>query len=652
MNTEELLSTLSWRKIRSEPEASVQRRFAELRREDVTRPAVFVGAGSCGLGAGAADILELAKRFIGENAVNADLIATGCLGLCSQEPLADFQIPGRMRLCFGRVTPERMTELCRRFLRGGTPSPAGALFQFPGGPNVPPWPGIPLFSEFPFFRGQTRRVLENCGIIDPGSLEEYLARDGYRAFAKALHTMTPSEVCAEVENSRLRGRGGGGFPTGSKWRSALNAPGDRKFVICNADEGDPGAFMCRNIIEGDPHRLIEGIAIAAYSCGASRAYIYIRDEYHFAAGRIAAAVQQAREAGLLGDNILDSGFDLGIVVRRGAGAFVCGEETALIGSLEGERPTPRARPPYPSEHGLFGMPTVIDNVETLANVPLLIRNGSGWFRSIGTPLSGGTKIFALSGKLLNNGLVEVPFGTPLRELLFGLGGGIAGGRKFKAVHVGGPSGGFLPESMLDVPADYETLRDAGAMIGSGGLIALDRDNCIVDAAASMLDFIQNESCGKCTPCREGTRRLASILKSLSRGRLSEKKGDALSRFRGVLEMERLATVMHDASLCGLGRTAANPVLSSLRWFRPEYEEHIFDRRCRAGVCRELIRYRIDSNRCIGCGLCLKICPAGAISGTKRSPHSIIPEKCTGCGECVKVCKFNSVETDTGGLDDV
>jgi len=487
-------------------------------------------------------------------------------------------------------------------------------------------------------------VLAHCGRIDPGSLEEYLARGGYAALAKALRGITPTELCDMVERSGLRGRGGGGFPSGRKWKIALTQPADQKYMVCNADEGDPGAFMDRAVIEGDPYRLLEGLALSAYAIGASKAYIYIRAEYPLAIARLQQAIAQARAFGLLGPNILDSGFSLEIALKQGAGAFVCGEETALLHSIEGRRGMPRPRPPYPASRGLFGKPTVINNVETLANIPDIVARGDEWFASVGTATSKGTKVFALSGKIANTGLVEVAMGTTLRQIVFDIGGGIPHGKAYKAVQIGGPSGGCIPDSKLDIQIDYESLKTVGAMMGSGGLVVMDEDTCMVDVAKFFMDFIQRESCGKCIPCREGTRRMLEILQSLTRSRRGEQEIEALERFRSVMNLEHLATVIRDTSLCGLGQSAPNPVLSTLRWFRDEYEEHVYDRRCPAKACTELLTYTIDPARCTGCAVCAKNCSSDAIVGVLKNAHHIIPERCIACGTCVEMCHFDAIVT--------
>ncbi|MBN2288879.1 MAG: NADH-quinone oxidoreductase subunit F, partial [Candidatus Glassbacteria bacterium] len=477
----------------------VLQRNAALRRDSLERPAIFVGTGTCGLGAGAGKTLEAVRSYLAGHGLEADLIEVGCIGLCVEEPLLEVQLPGRTRLVFRQVSERQVGRLLDEVFSGKI-NDKSVLAQHRN-PLLTSWEGVPFLDEHPFFAPQTRWVMANCGIIDPARVEEYIARGGYRAFSRAVRDLTREEVCDLVESSGLRGRGGGGFPTGTKWKYALKALSKEKYVICNADEGDPGAFMDRAVIEGDPHRLVEGLAIAAYAVGASRAYVYIRAEYPLAIRRLKEAISQAEAWGLAGENVLDSGFSLRIVIKQGAGAFVCGEETALINSIEGRRGMPRPRPPFPAVRGLFQKPTVINNVETLANLPGILLNGPGWFSSLGTATSKGTKVFALSGKVSRTGLVEVAMGTSLRRIVFDIGGGIPLGKSYKAVQIGGPSGGCIPEEHLDTVIDYESLKAVGAMMGSGGLVVMDEDNCMVDVAKFFMDFIQRESCGKCIPCR-------------------------------------------------------------------------------------------------------------------------------------------------------
>jgi len=609
----------------------------------VAKPVFFVGMGTCGLGAGAAKTLDALKRCLTDRGIDVDIVEVGCVGLCSAEPIMDIQLPGKNRLSFQSVTEEQVPMLLDSVL-GGT-VPAELLLGQYRSKLASAWPDVAYIDEHPFFAPQTRWVLANCGIIDPNSIEEYIAGGGYSALSKTIRAKTPAQVCDEVELSGLRGRGGGGFTTGTKWKFALKTAAEQKYLICNADEGDPGAFMDRAVIEGDPHRLLEGMGIAAYGIGATKAYVYIRAEYPLAIRRLKEAIAQAKAYGLLGHNILDSGFNLDIIIKQGAGAFVCGEETALIASIEGRRGMPRPRPPFPAISGLFGKPTVINNVETLANLPILIGNGAKWFSAVGTASSKGTKVFALSGKVSRTGLVEVAMGTRMRQIIFDIGGGIPNSKEFKAVQIGGPSGGCIPTPHLDIEIDYESLKNVGAMMGSGGLVVMDEGTCMVDLAKFFMDFIQRESCGKCIPCREGTRRLLEILKRITSGRKTETGVDALERFKGVMYLTRLAEVIRDTSLCGLGQTAPNPVLSTLRWFRDEYEAHVYERQCPAGVCTELLHYHIDAEKCKGCTLCSKKCPVSAIMGKPKSPHYIIPDKCVSCGACFDVCPFKAVERD-------
>ncbi len=615
-----------------------------LKRDCVAKPTIFVGAGTCGLGAGAAKTLNAIRAYLSERNIDAEVVEVGCIGLCAAEPLVDIQLPGRTRIAFKGVTEKKVNDLLDAVLAERIPGEL-VLGQFRPAENnakQAPWTDIAYLDEHPFFAPQTRWVLANCGLVNPNSIDEYLARGGYQALARTLRDTTPAELCDAIEQAGLRGRGGGGFPTGRKWKFALNTPSEQKYLICNADEGDPGAFMDRAVIEGDPHRLVEGLALAAYGIGASKAYVYIRAEYPLAIERLKTALAQARAYGLLGENVLGSGFSLEIIIKQGAGAFVCGEETALIHSVEGKRGMPRPRPPFPAVSGLFGKPTIINNVETLANLPLLVANGPDWFASVGTETSKGTKVFALSGKVTLTGLVEVAMGTTVRDVVFAIGGGIPENKQYKAVQIGGPSGGCIPAQHLDIQIDYESLKTVGAMMGSGGLVVMDEDTCMVDVAKFFMDFIQRESCGKCIPCREGTKRMLEILERITRARRNETGHDALERFKGVMQLERLSEVIRDTSLCGLGQTAPSPVLSTLQWFRDEYEAHVYERKCPAGACRELLHYRIDPDLCKGCTLCAKHCPVGAIKGAPKSPHYIVEEECIACGACVESCRLNAV----------
>ena len=619
---------------------STEEYINRLRRDAVDKPVIYVGTGTCGMVAGAKGTLKAIRQYLTEKSIEAEIIEVGCIGLCIHEPMVDVQLPGKRRIAFSRITENKVEPLLDEILNYEVPA-ENLLGQY-SHPNHEAWDGVKLLGEMPYFRLQNRLVLRNCGIINPYSIGEYIARGGYRSLVRVLRNYAPDKVCDIIEESGLRGRGGGGFPTGRKWKTALNTQDDERYLICNGDESDPGAFMDRAIFEGDPHKLIEGTAIAAYAVNAKKAYIYVRAEYSIAVDRLRQAIQQANDAGLLGYNILNSGYNLQIHIREGAGAFVCGEETALISSIEGKRGTPRPKPPFPSIRGLFSKPTVVNNVETLANVPAIIENGPSWFNSMGTSTSKGTKVFALAGRIAITGLAEVTMGTSLKDLIYIIAGGVRDGKRLKAIQLGGPSGSCLPEKSLDVLIDYEALLNAGTIMGSGGLVVMDEDTCMVDIAKFFTDFLQRESCGKCIPCREGSRRMHEIMENITRRPVNESGHETLERFKGVMQLENLADVIKDTSLCGLGQTAPNPLLSALKYFREEFEEHIFDRKCRAGVCKDLKVYYIDVEKCTGCTACAKKCPTTAIIGSPRVPHFIIEDKCIGCGICFDVCKFVAV----------
>jgi NADH-quinone oxidoreductase subunit F len=560
--------------------------LARLRRDVISKPVIYLGTGTCGMGAGAAKVGNVLRQYLEANHKDVEIVEVGCIGMCAFEPMLDVQMPGKRRLSFMQVSPDNVAAILDGVFAGKIPT-ANLVGQFRAGP-AEAWADLPYLDEHPFFKPQLRWVLEFSGIIDPGSIEEYIARGGYKSFLETIRSKTREAVCDTVEKSGLRGRGGGGFPAGRKWKMALSQSSDQKYLICNADEGDPGAFMDRALIESDPHKLLEGMMIAAYAIGAKDAYVYIRAEYPLAVQRLREAIARATAYGLIGDHIMGSGFNLQFHIKMGAGAFVCGEETALMHSIEGRRGMPRPRPPYPAQSGLFAKPTVINNVETLANVPVVMRKGAEGYAAVGTATSKGTKIFALSGKVQRAGLVEVAMGTSLRTVIFDVGSGPPAGKKFKAVQIGGPSGGCIPPQLLDTPIDYETLKSAGAIMGSGGLVVLDETTCMVDFAKFFMEFIQSESCGKCIPCREGTRRMLEILDAITRPRRKEENIDALVRFQGIMRLAELAETIKITSLCGLGQTAPNPVLSTLRWFRDEYEAHVFERSCPAGACKDLV----------------------------------------------------------------
>ncbi len=630
----ELLAALAVGPLAAQAGAStVAERIPLLRRDRVERPVILVGTGTCGLGAGAGRTLEVIKQYVAEHKLQAEVVEVGCIGMCSEEPMVDVQLPGRTRISFSRVTFDRVAGLLDAAFAGQAPAEL-VLGQFRG-QGLQPWEGVPFLDRHPFFAPQLRWVLANAGLIDPGNIDEYIARGGYSAMLEMLRNKRPQEVCDWVALSGLRGRGGGGFPTGVKWKLARENPADQRYLVCNADEGDPGAFMDRAVAESDPYRLLEGMVIAAYGIGASKAYIYIRAEYPLAVERLRAAIPKATEYGLLGKNILGSGFDLDITVKLGAGAFVCGEETALMHSIEGRRGMPRPRPPFPAQSGLFGKPTVINNVETLACLPGVMGMGPEAFSSVGTAKSKGTKVFALSGMVSRTGLVEIPMGTSIRRIVFEIGGGTSSGKKCKAVQMGGPSGGCIPEHKMDVPVDYDALKTLGAIMGSGGMVVLDESTCMVDLAKFFMEFIQNESCGKCIPCREGTKRMLEILQALTRPRHKEDGMDALLRFQGGMQLQQLAEVIRASSLCGLGQTAPNPVLSTMRWFREEYEAHIYDRHCPAGTCKELVGAPCQSTCPVGTEVWRYV--AHVSRGELKEAYQVIREANPFPSVCARVC---------------
>lgn len=584
-----------------------------------------------GTGCTSSGSVKIAKRLqeeIDKNGLTDEVmvVRTGCFGLCALGPIMIVYPEGTF---YSMVKEEDIAEIVSEHLLKGR-IVTRLVYDETVAENE-----IKSLKETDFYKKQHRIALRNCGVINPECIDEYIGRNGYEALGKVLKTMTPDDVIQVILDSGLRGRGGGGFPTGKKWQLARNLvkDADQKYVCCNADEGDPGAFMDRSVLEGDPHVVIEAMAIAGYAIGATQGYIYIRAEYPIAVQRLQIAIDQAREYGLLGKNIFDSGFDFDLDIRLGAGAFVCGEETALMTSIEGNRGEPRPRPPFPAESGLFKKPTVLNNVETYANIPQIILNGADWFASMGTEKSKGTKVFALGGKIHNTGLVEVPMGTTLREVIYEIGGGIPNGKAFKAAQTGGPSGGCIPAEHLDIPIDYDNLIAIGSMMGSGGLIVMDEDNCMVDIAKFFLQFTVDESCGKCTPCRIGTKRLYEMLEKITSGNATMEDLD---------KMEKLCYYIKNNSLCGLGQTAPNPVLSTLRYFKDEYIAHVKDKRCPAGVCQDLLTYKIINLRCKGCTACARGCPVGAISGTVKQPHSIDTTKCIKCGACMAKCKFGAI----------
>ncbi|MDD6035334.1 MAG: NADH-quinone oxidoreductase subunit NuoF [Lachnospiraceae bacterium] len=591
------------------------------------RSHVLVCGGTGCTSSGSQQIFDLLKEEIAKNGLSEEVsvVQTGCHGLCALGPI---MIVYPEATFYSMVKPEYIPEIVSEHLLKGRVV-TKYVYQ-----DTVTEEGVKPLIDTDFYKKQHRIALRNCGVINPENIEEYIGTRGYEALGKVLTEMTPDDVIKCILDSGLRGRGGGGFPTGRKWQLAKDlVKGGQKYVCCNADEGDPGAFMDRSVLEGDPHVVLEAMAIAGYAIGANQGYIYVRAEYPIAVDRLNIAITQAREYGLLGKNIFDTGFDFDIELRLGAGAFVCGEETALMTSIEGNRGEPRPRPPFPAEKGLFEKPTILNNVETYANIPQIILNGAEWFASMGTEKSKGTKVFALGGKIKNTGLVEIPMGTTLREVVEEIGGGIPNGKKFKAAQTGGPSGGCIPASHFDVPIDYDNLIAIGSMMGSGGLIVMDEDNCMVDIAKFFLEFTVDESCGKCTPCRIGTKRLYEILDKITKGQATLEDLDKL---------EELCYYIKENSLCGLGQTAPNPVLSTLRYFKDEYIAHVVEKRCPAGVCKDLLSFSIDPAKCKGCTLCARQCPAGAISGTVKEPHVIDTSKCVKCGACMEKCKFGAI----------
>lgn len=592
------------------------------------RSHVLVCGGTGCTSSGSGEIIKALQTEIKKQGLAEEVavVQTGCHGLCALGPI---MIVYPEAAFYSRVNLDDIPEIVHEHLLKGR-----IVKRLLYNETVTEAGEVTSLAETDFYKRQHRIALRNCGVINPENIEEYIGTGGYEALGKVLTTMTPDDVINTLLDSGLRGRGGGGFPTGLKWKLAKGNDADQKYVCCNADEGDPGAFMDRSVLEGDPHVVLEAMAIAGYAIGASQGYIYVRAEYPIAVERLEIALKQAREYGMLGNDIFGTGFNFDIGLRLGAGAFVCGEETALMTSIEGNRGEPRPRPPFPAQKGLFGKPTILNNVETYANIPQILLNGAEWFSSMGTEKSKGTKVFALGGKINNTGLVEIPMGTTLREVVEDIGGGIPNGKKFKAAQTGGPSGGCIPLEHFDIPIDYDNLIGIGSMMGSGGLIVMDEDNCMVDIAKFFLEFTVDESCGKCTPCRVGTKRLYEMLDKITKG-------------QGTLEdldkLEELCYYIKDNSLCGLGQTAPNPVLSTLRYFREEYVAHVVDKKCPAGVCKALLSYVINPDKCKGCTLCSRVCPAGAIEGQVKSPHVIHPDKCLKCGACMEKCKFGAIE---------
>jgi len=596
--------------------------------EALRQPLIQIGLGTCGLAAGADKVLTAAGQTLKRLGILGRIMQVGCLGLCYLEPLMALRKPGRPFICYGDLTPERTEEILASYLVRDDPKPEWAVCTL--GPSA--LDGIPRFEDLPMIKPQVRIALRNCGLIDPGQIDHYIARGGYGGLERAL-VMGPQGVIEEIKASGLRGRGGAGFPTGVKWGFARQSKSRVKYFICNADEGDPGAFMDRSLLEGDPHAVLEGMVIGAYAVGAEEGYIYIRAEYPLAIQRLRVALKQMEEYGLLGRRILGRDCNFQIHIKEGAGAFVCGEETALMASIEGGRGMPRSRPPFPAQVGLWGRPTNINNVETLSNVSAVLHKGADWFASYGTEKSRGTKTFSLAGKINRTGLIEVPMGIRLGQVINDIGGGVPRGRRLKAVQTGGPSGGCIPASLLDLPVDYESLAQAGSIMGSGGMVVMDEETCMVDMARYFLSFTEAESCGKCIPCRLGNKQMLEVIEDICQGR---------GRAEDLSLLEEVSEAVHKSSLCGLGQTSPNPARTTLRYFRDEYEAHVLDRKCPAGVCKPLFHYEIDPQKCTGCMVCARKCPTQAASGLKKEVHVIDQDKCVKCGECYEACKFEAV----------
>jgi NADH:ubiquinone oxidoreductase subunit F (NADH-binding)/Pyruvate/2-oxoacid:ferredoxin oxidoreductase delta subunit/(2Fe-2S) ferredoxin len=625
---------------RRQDHPQLDKELSYISRERISKPMIYVGMGTCGRIAGAGKTFSAIREYLEDHGMEVDLVEGGCVGLCSAEPIVDVQLPGKARISFGKVKEEQVQHLLDEILNHNLPD-AEIIGQY-GNDISQHWEGVQQINEHPFFASQQRILLENCGLIDPVSVEEYIARGGYWAFADTISKHTPAAVCQMVEDSELAGRGGGGYPAGKKWTNALKTISDQKFLVCNAVESDPGSYMNRVIIESNPHRLIEAILIAAYAIGATKSFIFIRKEFSLAIERLEKAIENAREYGLLGHHIFDSGVNIDIIVKQGARAFVCGEETALINSIEGKRAMPESKPPFPSEKGLWNKPTIVNNVETLFNIPLIIKNGPEWFKGLGTEKSKGTKLFTLSGKIKNCGTAEVAMGTNFRDIVWKIGGGIPNGKKFKAIVLGINSGNYVMEETLDTRVDFEDLRNIGSSLGSGGFVVVDETICMVDLAKFFTDFFKKESCGKCIPCREGTARMLEIMEISTQRPGKNNNFQTLERFKGVMQLRGLAAVMRDTSLCALGKSAPNAILNTLKNFKSEFDAHIFERKCPANVCRDLRIFLIDVDQCTGCTACYKKCPVDAIIGSARHPHFIVEDKCIGCGLCYDACKFNAV----------
>ncbi len=618
----------------------LKKQLSYISRERVYKPVIYVGMATCGIIAGAQKSYEAVSTYISDHEIDADLVAGGCMGFCQAEPVIDIRLPGKARLSFANVTADKVQHLLDEVLNNNIPD-IEIIGQYSS--NIHQlWDNVPLVEAHPFNMYQKKVLLDQCGIINPESIEEYISKGGYWAFADTISGLTPLQVCELIEKSGLAGRGGGGYPAGVKWAITLKKTSEQKYFICNAVESDPGSYMNRAIIESNPHRLIEAMLIAAYAIGATKAYIFIRKEFTLAIKRLKLALKAASDYGITGHHIFNSGVNIDIIIKEGARAFVCGEETALINSIEGKRAMPASKPPFPAERGLWDKPTIVNNVETLYNVPLIIKNGPEWFYNSGTKASKGTKLFTLSGKIKRYGTIEVPMGITFREIITNIAGGMLNENPFKAIVLGINSGSYIIEKTLDTQVDFEALNKIGSSLGSGAFVVLDASVCMVDMAKFFTSFFQKESCGKCIPCREGTAQMLEIMNQTTQRPSSKNSFKPLERFKGVIQLRGLASVIKDTSLCQLGKSSPNAILNTLQHFKDEFDMHIFERKCAANVCQDLRVFSIDVDQCTGCTACYKKCPVDAIIGTPRYPHFIVEDKCIGCGKCYEVCKFNAV----------
>ena len=618
----------------------VVKQTSYLSKQRISKPLIYIGMASCGQIAGAAETYDAIRDYTETNGIDADIIEGGCSGYCTEEPAVDIQMPGKARVSYKKITTDKVQLLLDDVLNDVIPKEM-ALGQYES-PIHQKVDSIPVVEELPFFAHQKRLLLEHCGKIDPVSIEQYIALGGYSALADTISKFTPTQVCDQISGSELRGRGGGGYPTGEKWKITLNTVSDQKYFVCNAVESDPGSYMNRMLIESNPHHLIESLLISSYAIGASKGYIFIRSEFSLAIKRLKEALEQAYEYNIAGHNILDSGTNIEIIIKEGARAFVCGEETALINSIEGKRAMPESKPPYPATKGLWNKPTIVNNVETIYNVPIIMKNGPDWFKQTGTENSKGTKVYTLSGKVNRCGTIEVPMGISFKSIVNDIGGGLKNGAGFKAIILGINSGSYITDNHLDIKVDFEDVKEIGGAIGSGAFCVIDQSSCMVDLAKFFTNFFKNESCGKCIPCREGTGRILQILENATQRPSKDRDIQTLERFKGVMQLRSLSSVMKDTSLCSLGKSAPNAVLNTLKFFKSEFDAHVFERNCPANVCRDLRLYTIDVEACTGCTACFKKCPVDAIIGSPKLPHFIVEDKCIGCGECFDVCKFNAV----------